>query len=238
MATFVLVHGTHAGGWAWQRLSPLLRAAGHEVYTPTFTGLGDRVHLAHPGIDLNTYMQDVVNVLHFEDLQRVVLVGSSFGGMVVAGVADRVPERIARLIFLDATVPEDGQSLADAWSDGWEWLAAERVAAADAGSPDDWPVPEDYVRQMVPEEADQEWLLERFLPQPFAALSVPVTLRNPAAATLPRTYIRCTEDAEPDEPYVTCARTQPNWDYHELAANHFAPFVAPHQTAELLLSLI
>jgi pimeloyl-ACP methyl ester carboxylesterase len=238
MATFVLVHGTHAGAWAWQRLAPLLRAAGHDVYTPTFTGLGERVHLAHPGIGLDTYIQDVVNVLHFEDLHDVVLVGSSFGGMVIAGVADRAPERVARLVYLDATVPEDGQSVADAWADGWEWLADERAAAAAAGFPDDWPAPVAYVRQMVADEADQAWMLERFVPQPFAPLAQPVALRNPAAATLPRTYIRCTGDAEPEEPYVARTRTQPGWDYRELAANHFAPFVAPQPTAELLLSLI
>lgn len=89
MATFVLVHGTHAGGWAWQRLAPLLREAGHEVYAPTLTGLGERVHLARLDVGLETYVQDVANVLRFEDLHDVVLVGSSFGGMVVAGVADR-----------------------------------------------------------------------------------------------------------------------------------------------------
>jgi pimeloyl-ACP methyl ester carboxylesterase len=205
------------------------------------TGLGERVHLARPDIDLDTYIQDVVNVLHFEDLHDVILVGSSFGGMVVAGVADRVPERVARLVYLDATVPEDGQSAADAWSDGSdgsEWLADERTVAAAAGTPHDWPVPVDYIRQMVSDEADQAWLLERFVLQPFAALAQPVALRNPAAAAIPRTYIRCTEEAEPEEPYVTRARTQPGWDYRELAANHFAPFVAPQQTAELLLSIV
>jgi pimeloyl-ACP methyl ester carboxylesterase len=238
MATFVLVHGTHAGGWMWQRLAPLLREAGHDVHSPTWTGLGERVHLARPDVGLETYVQDVANVLRFEDLRAVVLVGSSFGGMDVAGAADRVPERLARLVYLDATVPEDGQSAADAWADGWEWLAAEREAAAAADSPDDWPVPTDYVRQMVSDEADQAWLLERFVPQPFAALAQPVALRNPAAAAIPRTYVRCTEEAEPEEPYVARARTQPGWDYRELAANHFAPFVAPHQTAELLLSLV
>jgi hypothetical protein len=93
---------------------------------------------------------------------------------------------------------------------------------------------------MVPDETDRAWLLERFVPQPFAALAQPVALRNPAAAAIPRTYVRCTEGADPDEPeepYVTRARTQPGWDYRELAANHFAPFVAPRLTAELLLSL-
>ena len=238
MATFVLVHGTHAGGWVWQRLTPLLRAAGHDVYTPTFTGLGERAHLARADIGLDTYIQDVVNVLHFEDLDDVILVGASFGGMVIAGVADRVPERVARLVFLDATVPEDGQSVADAWLDGWEWLAEERAAAAAEGTPDDWPAPVAYVRQMVADDADQTWMLERFVPQPFAPLAQPVTLRNPTAVTLPRTYVRCTEEAEPEEPYVARARTDPIWDYHELAANHFAPVVAPQLTAELLLSLV
>jgi pimeloyl-ACP methyl ester carboxylesterase len=193
MATFVLVPGTHAGGWMWQKLTPSLRAAGHDVYTPTFTGLGERVHLARPGIDLDTYIADVVNVLHFEDLHNVILVGTSFGGMVVAGVADCVPERLARLVYLDASVPEDGQAAADTWIDGWAWLAAGRATAEAAGTPNDWPVPVEYIREMVSDAAEQAWLLERFVPQPFAPLTHPVTLRNPAATALPRTYIRCTE---------------------------------------------
>src|SRR5690242_2869175 len=107
MATYVLVPGAWLGGWCWQRVTPLLRAAGHEVYTPTLTGLGERVHLGSPETDLDTHIQDIVNVLVYEDLRDVVLLGHSYSGMVVTGVADRVPDRLSQLVYLDAIVPND-----------------------------------------------------------------------------------------------------------------------------------
>ena len=113
MATFVLVHPAWFGGWCWKKVSPLLRAQGHAVHTPTLSGLGERVHLARPEIGLDTHVDDVVNLLVYEDLHEVVLVSNSSGGMVITGAADRAPERIARLVYLDAFVPEDGQSLLD-----------------------------------------------------------------------------------------------------------------------------
>src|SRR4051794_30531978 len=108
MATFVLVHGAIVGGWCWRWVAPRLRSAGHEVYAPTLTGLGERVHLASPDTDLETHIRDIDNVLRFEDLTDVVLVGWSYGGMIVAGAADRAPERIAQLVYLDADAPRDG----------------------------------------------------------------------------------------------------------------------------------
>ena len=105
MSTFLIVHGAWSGAHAWRWVRPLLRAAGHDVVTPTLTGLGERVHLATPETDLDTHVEDVVEVLYYEDLTDVVLVGHSYGGMVVTGVADRVPERLAHLVYLDADVP-------------------------------------------------------------------------------------------------------------------------------------
>ena len=110
MATFVLVHGAWAGGWAWSRVAPLLRKRGHEVFTPTLTGVGERRHLATADVDLDTHITDIVNVLTYEDLYQVLLVGWSYGGLVVSGVLDQVPERLARVIYLDAEVPRDGES--------------------------------------------------------------------------------------------------------------------------------
>ena len=114
MATFVLVHGAIVGGWCWRWVAHGLREAGHEVHTPTMTGLGERIHLATPEVDLDTHIEDIANVLRFEDLTEVVLVGWSYGGMVVAGVADRLPERIAHVVYLDSDVPSDGDTSAPA----------------------------------------------------------------------------------------------------------------------------
>jgi pimeloyl-ACP methyl ester carboxylesterase len=113
MATFVIVHGAWSGGHAWRWVRPLLRSAGHEVFTPALTGLGERSHLASAQVDLETHVRDVIAVLEYEDLREVVLVGHSYGGMVISGVADRVPERLALLVYLDAEVPMDGQSELD-----------------------------------------------------------------------------------------------------------------------------
>src|SRR3954465_400706 len=134
MATLVLVPGSWAGGWIWKKVTPLLRGAGHAVYTPTLTGLGERVHLARPGITLETHITDVVNLLAFEDLRDVILIGWSYGGMVITGVADQVPERLAQLIYFDATVPHDGQSEYDTLPDPQEQHVAEQEAEA-AGTP-------------------------------------------------------------------------------------------------------
>ena len=113
MATFVLVHGTGHGGWCWQKLAPLLRAGGSEVYTPTLTGLGDRSHLLGCGVDLTTHITDVASLLFYEDLLDVILVGHSYAGMVITGVAATVPERLRLLVYLDAYLPDEGQSELD-----------------------------------------------------------------------------------------------------------------------------
>ena len=113
MATFVIVHGAWSGAHAWRWVRPLLRAAGHDVVTPSLTGLGERAHLATPATNLDTHADDVAAVLHYEDLTDVVLVGHSYGGMVITGVADRIPERIGQLVYLDADVPREGESMMD-----------------------------------------------------------------------------------------------------------------------------
>jgi pimeloyl-ACP methyl ester carboxylesterase len=112
-ATYVLVHPAWHGGWCWKKVVPLLRAQGHDVHTPTLTGLGERSHLASPDIGLETHIQDIVHVLKYEDLGRVILVGHSSSGAVITGVADRVPEQLAHVVYLDAFMPDDGQSLMD-----------------------------------------------------------------------------------------------------------------------------
>ena len=113
MATFLIAHGAWSAGWAWKKMRPRLRERGHELWTPTYTGLGERVHLASSDVKLDTHIEDVVKVFEFEDLRDVILVGHSYGGMVATGVADRIPDRISQVIYLDAFVPRNGESLFD-----------------------------------------------------------------------------------------------------------------------------
>lgn len=142
MAVFVVAHGAWSAAWAWKKMRPLLRAAGHELWTPTYTGLGERAHLASPAIDLDTHIADVIGVLEMEDLHDVVLIAHSYGGMVATGVADRARERIAQLVYLDAFVPQGGQSLFDlqsaetrahARARAHRWRRLAPAADADAG---------------------------------------------------------------------------------------------------------
>ena len=241
MARFVLVAGGWSGGWIWQRLTPLLRDAGHEVFTPTLTGLGERVHLGHADIDLETHITDIVNVLRFEDLQQVVLVGWSHGGMVITGVAERVPERLAQLIYLDAVVPMDGQSYYDADPNGETRLAEDRAEAKAAGTPAFRPVPVDYLLARVTDEADRAWLLANMVPHPLASLVEPLRLEQPVENAVPRAFILCTEGKDPGFQTLQTAadlRADPAWHYREVASNHLAPVVAPRLVAEALLALI
>jgi pimeloyl-ACP methyl ester carboxylesterase len=242
MATFVLVQGACGGGWSWKKLAPLLRAAGHDVFTPTLTGLGERVHLGHPDIDLDTHIIDIVNVLEYEDLQDVVLVGWSYGGMVITGVADRIPERLAHLVYLDAWVPQDGQNFYDCWPDSEAWRAEDEARARAIG--DGW-------RHYYPDEAmdamsdvsavDRSWFLEKRKGHPLKTLTQPLRLHRTPEPRLSRTYIYCPVGVDPSEPepaFLQRARTEPGWRYLALSASHLAPISAPRETADLLLSLL
>jgi pimeloyl-ACP methyl ester carboxylesterase len=241
MATFVLVHPAWFGGWCWKKVSPLLQARGHAVHTPTLTGLGERVHLARPEVGLDTHVDDVVNLLTYEDLHDVVLAGNSSGGLVITGVADRAPERIGHLVYLDAFVPEDGQSMLDiipperrpvmeklVQTEGHGWLLP-RFAPAP------W---ETFARESwrITDEADLRWMLPRLAPTPFGHFRDPVRRRNPQAETAPRTYIRCVgwPNASFDR-YAEAARRGAGWRYRELAASHIAYITQPRDVAEVLL---
>lgn len=252
-ATFVLVPGQWTGGFIWHAVAPILRAAGHEVYTITCTGLGERVHLANADIDLDTFITDVINVLEYEDLHNVHLVGHSFGGMIITGVAERAPERLAQLIYLDASVPTDGQNAYDAdllpVDMTNEIIAYDFAGGMAEGIPGFRPVfPEikDWVRSMVTDAELAEWFNSRLTPHPQLSNLQPVSLNNPAAAALPRAYILCTADKDMDadpqmDPNVKTAervRADPNWRVIELDGNHVVNLVDPQGTADTLMSLL
>jgi pimeloyl-ACP methyl ester carboxylesterase len=236
MATMVLVHGAYFGGFSWRWVVPHLRAAGHEVYTPSLTGVGERVHLAGPHVDLDTHITDVVNVLRYEDLTGVVLVGWSYGGMIVAGVADRVPERVAQLIYLDADVPRDGDT-----SSPPSVHAAKEAQARAHG--DGWRYPPPFGIDDFPPELPAEtrqWLWARHTPDLLKTRILPIQLTG-AGAAIPTTYIRCTIGYDPasemNQREDARIRSEPAWRYRELAASHIAPLTHPEEVAGLLHAL-
>jgi pimeloyl-ACP methyl ester carboxylesterase len=233
VSTFVLVHGAFHGGWCWRRLVPLLRAGGHPVYAPTLTGLGESAHLAGPRVGLATHIEDVRAVLEFEDLADVILVGHSYSGMVIAGVADRAPERIKRLVYLDAFVPEDGQSLAAI--KGRDWLESARKRAAESG--DGWRLIPPSSRYFdVLDKADVAWADARLTPQPLKTFEEPVRLENRKREAIPCAYIACMAQEDNFEWVLERVRAR-GWECFELAAGHDAMITAPAELAEILLSL-
>lgn len=235
MATFVIVHGAWSGAYAWRWVRPLLRAVGHEVFTPTLTGLGDRSHLATPGTDLDTHVEDVVAVLYYEDLIDVVLVGHSYGGLVITGVADRAPERIGRLVYLDADVPLDGESEMDFVSD--EERAAYEGAARTSGN--GWRVPPPFPDPLPPGLPPHVvWGVARMTPMPLRAMSQPSRLSGPAP-DIPRTYVYCTEGKDGERPLrnLDRIRSDSSWRFVELAADHVAHVTAPAKLTATLLDL-
>src|SRR5437879_1549970 len=156
MATFVLVHGGGHGGWCYQKVARILRAAGHDVHAPTLTGLGERAHLIGPQVDLDTHITDVVAMLHYEDLREVILVGHSYGGMVITGIADRAAERIGKLVYLDAANPTNGQSLVDVSGEHITWTR-QLGQVIDGVELVLWPSPEIAAAYGVTDANDLAW---------------------------------------------------------------------------------
>ena len=229
----VLVHGAWHGGWGWKRLTPLLRRAGHEVFTPTLTGLGERAHLAGAGVDLETHIRDVVGVLEAEELENVMLLGHSYGGMVVTGAADRVPQRIARLVYLDAFVPQDGKSLMD-------YVIPERGARfREEGERTGSVTPPPPSLWGITRAEDEAWLVRRESRHPYAAMRQPVRLRNEAAlARIPKAFIYCASPATGSfDQFAAKVRNDPAWRFFELATGHDAMILAPDELARILLEL-
>ncbi len=182
MATYVLVHGGGHGGWCYRFVAKILRAAGHEVYTPTLTGLGERRHLLHPDIDLDLQIADVVNVLEIEDLRDVILVGHSYGGMIITGVADRVPDRLKNLVYLDAAYPMNNQSLVDVAGEMMR-AAYESAQVVDGVElvlfPGKFPmVPGDYYG--VTDPGQIAWMAPKLTPHPWKCFSQKLVLKNEA----------------------------------------------------------
>ena len=231
MALFLVAHGAWSAGWAWKKMHPRMRAAGHQLLTPTYTGLGEREHLANPAIDLETHIRDVLGVVRFENLRDVVLIGHSYGGMVATGVADRARDRIAQLVYLDAFAPRDGESVFDLQPPD---IVARMREAAKAG--DGWRIPPN---PMPPDtaEADVAWAAPRRLPQPIKCFEQ--KLRLGAEPTLPRSYIYCKRSRPGDifRPFAERAQRE-SWRHDEIDASHNPHITAPEALAALLQAIV
>ncbi|MFA7248298.1 MAG: alpha/beta hydrolase family protein [Dehalococcoidia bacterium] len=236
MSTFVLVHGAFGGAHGWHRVRPLLAEHGHAVFTPSLTGIGERAHLTSPQITLSTHIQDVVNCVEYEDLTDIVLVGFSYGGMVISGCADLIEDRIAHIVYLDAALPKDGESARAAggaeapplaYRMGQEWLVKGPARVYD-------------------DPAEAAWAGPRRSDHPLGCFIEPVRLAKPIEEyDFTRTYIKATADRPPeDEPLPALwrnaehTRRHPAWRYYEIDTTHMVPNNRPAELVEILRDVI
>lgn len=232
MSTFVLVHGAWHGGWVWQRVVPALRAAGHEVHTPTLTGLSDRAHLLDPRIGLSAHIQDVVALVEAYDADDVVLVGHSYGGLVVTGVADRLPKRLRMRIHLDAFVGNDGDAAIDLLPPTVAGHYRESVAGPGFG----WLIPVRPLEKLgVTDRADVEWLVPRLSPHPWLSYTEPLRLTG-EGERVPAAFVECTDWMRVFTTQAEKAGAR-GWPTYEIATGHEAMVTAPDELALLLLEL-
>jgi pimeloyl-ACP methyl ester carboxylesterase len=231
IGTYVLVHGAWHGGWCWAKVARLLRDAAQDVYTPTLTGLGERAHLARPEVDLETHIQDVVAVLDSEELRQVTLVGHSYGGMVISGVAARAAARIGHLVYLDAFVPEAGKSLLDHLG---PLGAVLRESAATQG--EGWKIPSlPPERFGVSSQRDTEWLTKHLKPQPLKTFEQPLPASG--GEKLKRTYIYCSKPATGTfDQFAERLRDDRKWTFHDVKTGHDAMVTAPGEIAKILMA--
>jgi pimeloyl-ACP methyl ester carboxylesterase len=229
--TFVLVHGAWHGGWCWRRVADLLTARGHKVFTPTLTGLADRSHLNSPAINLDTHIADVANLLKWEGLNDAVLVGHSYGGMVISGAAEKAPEgSIGSIVFLDAFLPDDRKSLFD-YTAGPDGEPDPRSAAAEA----DGFVPPIPAEAFKVNPADRAWVDAQCTPQSVRCFQQRVRLTGGREAIAKKTYILAT-----DYPglgfsrFAERVRGDPAWRYYEVACGHDVMLDEPERLAEIL----
>jgi len=222
-ATFVLVHGAWRGGWMWRRVSDLLQAQGHRVFAPTLTGLGEKSHLISPAVNLTTHITDVVNLVTWEDLDRIVLVGHSYGGAVITGVAEKIEKKIASIVYLDAFIPKDGDAVQD--------IAPRKPAPGDVT-----PAPPGASFRV--NERDREWADAKTTPQPNGTFTEKLRVTGAYRRIPKRGYIFCTVYNAPHfRAYYEACKASPGWQVREIATGHDAMLDDPAGTARLLTEL-
>jgi pimeloyl-ACP methyl ester carboxylesterase len=240
VATFVLIHGAWASGWFWHKTAPLLVDAGHRVYAPSLTGLGERTHLLRPDVGLDTHVLDVLGILEYENLQDVVLVGWSYGGWVIPGVADRAAQRLTHLVYLDAGAPQVGESiLLDQPPESQEWLLEQARTTGNG-----WWVPPpteaafaDYVERGELSPDQMQEMVARQRPQPLKSLTDPIHVTN-LEQDVNKTYIFCTVKQAPNSIRSMHYVQENGWRCYRLSAAHYAMLTHPREVADLLLGIL
>jgi pimeloyl-ACP methyl ester carboxylesterase len=246
MATYVLVGGAWLGGWCWQPIARLLREEGHDAYPVTLTGLGERVHLARPEVDLETHITDVVNLVEFEDLHDIVLLGHSYAAIVVTGAADRIPERISEVVYLDAGPFPSGLRFIETYPPEAKTHVERQVEELGAG----WRLPmppwEELAQQASLEGLDDDQLRvmrSRATPQPFGTYTQPLRLENPTREGLTKVGILCSfslaqvQEMSASGSPLAQAFSGPNWQFIELPTGHWPMFSRADDLAASLLEL-
>jgi pimeloyl-ACP methyl ester carboxylesterase len=233
VSTFLLIPGAWLGGWCWKYVAAELRAAGHAVVPATLTGLGERAHLLSREIGLDTHISDIVGLFEYRDLRDVILVGHSYGGTVATGAAERVPDRIRRFVYLDASVPRDGESNDDVI--GPVMAAQLRASAMSEG--EGWKVPPaPYVVGRLSEHPLRDWVASRLKPHPLRPFAEPVRLISPDAAALPRAFIQTTQ-SDLYRGLMARAR-QAGWHCQEINGGHYAMITEPKAVATALTAAV
>jgi pimeloyl-ACP methyl ester carboxylesterase len=230
---FVLVHGAWHGGWCWKKVKILLEEQGYTVYTPTLTGLGERSHLLNEEIGLDTHIQDIVSVLEYEDLKNVVLVGHSYAGMVITGVAGRTAERISHLVYFDAFLPENGKALSD-------YLPRNNSENEEPQKNSDWKVPPRSTAKEfgVREKEDIEWAEKRMGPQSAKTFVQPVIIEKPIPDAIRKVYIQLTDDSPWFVEAAGRASVNGYKSFKYLGGGHDAMISEPAEIAEIFITML
>jgi pimeloyl-ACP methyl ester carboxylesterase len=230
--TFVLVHGAWHGGWCWRRVAGLLDQRGHRVFTPTLTGLGERSHLLRGGVNMDTHIADIVNLVKWENLGAIVLVGHSYGGFPVSGAIEHIFDRVASVVFLDAFVPEDGQKSLDVASDFSRKATLEAIAKGEISRP------APAAKTFGVNERDLAWVDSKLTPQPVGVALQPIKLTGKREAVPKKTYVRAPQYPQPAfDAYYQAKKADPAWRTYEVPCGHDVMIDMPERLVEILLEV-
>jgi pimeloyl-ACP methyl ester carboxylesterase len=228
MSNFVLVHGGFCGGWYWKKVKVLLENAGHTVFTPTLTGLGERNHLNNPNIDLNTHILDITNLCVFQDIKDAILVGHSYGGLVITGVASAMPDRIKKLIYLDGLIPDVGDSLMSLVDDQTAFYFRSQVEEKGEG----WFVPASLSASFA--DDDNTWFNERVTTQAFKSFEQEIIFDPTIVNAIPKSFISCAQNDHITLKNMARKARAKGWPYYEIDSDHFPMISNPVALSEVL----